>query len=59
MKTLNERVYCHKIHTLLLKNSAYPLFIDNPFYMDYPLFLQENLDPSPFYDFSKIPTPYK
>ena len=42
---------CYKIHTLLMKSSAYTLLYTSP-YMDYPLpFLQESLEP-PFYDFS-------
>ena len=42
-----------------MKISACPHSIDNPLsYMDYPPFLQEDLDP-PFHEFSKIPTAYK
>ena len=52
---LSKEHYCCKIHTLLRKSIAYPFFYRQPTYMDYPPFLQENLDP-PFYDFSKIPT---
>ena len=62
---LNIEHQCYKIHTLLMKNIA-PPSIDTPppHYMDYPhtppLILKENLaPPSPFYAFSKIPTPYK
>ena len=40
--------YSYKIHTLLMTNSAYPPFIDTlPSWS------------TPFYDFSKISTPYK
>ena len=55
---LSKEHYCCKIHTLLRKSIAYPFFYRQPTYMDYPPFLQENLDP-PFYGFSKIPTPLK
>ena len=51
---LSKKYYCYKIHKLLMKSSAYsPLSMEN-----LAPFLQENLD-SPFYDFSKIPNPFK
>ena len=40
---LSKEHYYYKIHTLLMKIIAYPRSIDNP-YMDYPPFLQENLE---------------
>ena len=36
--------YCYKILTLPPKSSAYPHSVDTP-YMNYPTFLQENLEP--------------
>ena len=41
-----------------MQNSAYPISIDKPSYMDYPslYFYKKILTPSPFYDFSKVPT---
>ena len=39
-----------------MKSSGYPLLVKTPLYGLPPLFLHDNLD-SPFYDFSKIPTP--
>ena len=43
---LSKEHYCYKIHTLLMKSSAYLLFYRHlsPD-MGYPPFLQENLDP--------------
>ena len=38
-----------------MKSSAYPFSIDNPPFMGYLPFLQENFDPH-FYDFSEIQT---
>ena len=57
---LSKEHYCYKMHALALKRSAYSPSIDNTPIMEYPPILQENLDPPPppFYDFSKIPTPY-
>ena len=65
---LSKGHYCHKTHTFLMKNRAYPSSIDNPLYvtlpfhrqphMDYTLFLQENLDP-PFMIFQKSEPSYK
>ena len=48
---LSKEHYSYKI----LSRACPPSSIDSSPYMDYPPFLQENLDP-PFYDFSKIPT---
>ena len=43
--------YCYKIHTLLMKSSAYFLFCRQPTqYWLHPPFLQEILDGT-FYDF--------
>ena len=54
---LSTEHYCYKIHTLLMKSNAYLLFYRQSPYMGYPPFSQENLDP-PFFDLSKIPSPY-
>ena len=50
---LSKEHYCLKTHTLLMESSAYlpSIYIHH---MDYPSFLQKNLD-LPFYDFSKTP----
>ena len=45
---LSKDHYCHKIHTLLMKSKAYPLFIGKPLYglpPPAPPFLQELLIP--------------
>ena len=55
---LSKEPYSYGIHTLLMKSSAYPLLLQTtPLYELPPLpppFLQENLAPPPFHDFSKI-----
>ena len=54
---LSKEHYCFQIHIIyiLMKSSAYlPSIIEHR-----PSFLQENLDPAPFYEFSKISAPYK
>ena len=56
---LSKEHYCYKIHTLLMKSSAYPspsIDTSPPIWATPLPFLQENCDP-PFYDFSDIPTP--
>ena len=50
---LSKEHYRYKFHTFLMKNRAY-----NPPYMDYPPFLQENLDPSSMI-FQKSKPPYR
>ena len=56
---LSKEHHCYKIHTLLMKSSAYlPPFYRQPAIWTTPPFLKENLDP-PFHDFSKIQSPYK
>ena len=56
MKHLLSKVrYSYKINTLPTKSSAYLPFYRRP-YMDYPQFLQENLETLPFSDLSKIST---
>ena len=39
---LSKEQYCYKIHTLLMKSSAYPPSVENG------PFLQENLNPTSF-----------
>ena len=55
---LSKQHYCYKIHTLLMKGSDYPPppSIDNPHYMDYFPFLQENVIP-PFMISQKSQSP--
>ena len=56
---LSKEHCCYKIRTLLIKSSAYPNpFIGNPPIWTTNPFLQKNIN-LPFYDFSKIPNPYK
>ena len=53
--------YCYKMHTSLMKISAYsplPFCRQPPPIWISPPFLQENCD-SLFYDLSKVATPYK
>ena len=52
---LSKEHYCFQIHIyILMKGSAYL-----PSILDKPSFLQENLDPALFYEFSKISATYK
>ena len=54
---LSKEHYCYKLHTLLMKNSAYPLFYSQPPYMVYTRhFCKKKFNPL-FCDFSKISTP--
>ena len=42
---LSKEHYCYKIHTFLIKNSAYPPFYRQPSYIEYPTpIFQGNLD---------------
>ena len=52
---LSKEHYCFQIHIyILIKIGAYlPSILGNP------LILQENLDPAPFHELSKISAPYK
>ena len=45
---LSKEHYCYKINSLLMKSNTY---------MDYLPFLQQNLDPFPFYDLLKSSPP--
>ena len=56
---LSQEHYCFKIHTLLMKSSAYPYppTLDNTTYIyGLPSYFYEKVFIPPFYDFSKIPT---
>ena len=56
---LNKEHYCYKMHTLLMKSSAFlPSFIGNPLYGLLLHFYKKILIP-PFYDFLKISSPLK
>ena len=54
MKNLLSKEHnCYKIHTLLMKSSAYPLSMDNPPIWANPHFYKKSLIPHS-YDFSEI-----
>ena len=57
---LSKEHCCYKIHTLSMKSSVYPSppSIDNPVLWATSNFYKKILI-SPFFGFSKIPTPYK
>ena len=55
---LSKERYPYKILTLLMKSSGYLAFsIDNTPYMDYPRFLQKNIDLPPSMIFQKYQPP--
>ena len=44
-EVLSKEHYCYKIHTLVMKNSAYPRFINNPLYVILPNIYKKILIP--------------
>ena len=56
---LNKEHYSKKIHILLMRSSTPPLYRHLPTYMDYPHLFYITILAIPFYDFSKMPAPYK